>query len=205
MTITSLNAELDRLRLRFPIYGGRIAVDHGESLYAALCAEQPYLHGLDGFVVSPIIQADPMGNELLITRQSHVYVQIPHAQLPLAIALAGKTYRVLQTTVRFGPPNISVIQPAQKLYSRFVTSKHAESESDMASKLKLYLQGIGSAAEVQIQRRRVMTIRGRKVVGFGVLLTDVQEEHSIQIQIEGIFGRRRYSAGVFLPADATSR
>lgn len=196
----SMHRESDRLRLRFPTYGRYVPVDHGEPLYAAFCTEQPKLHGLDGFVVSPIIQADPLGNELLLNHQSHVYVQIPQPQLPFAVALAGKTYRIRQSTVRLGPPNISLIQPSSKLYSRFVTSKHAEVDSDMKIKLEDYLESIGSHADIQVQRRRVMTIHGKKVVGFGVLFTNLEEEPSVRIQVEGIFGRRRYSAGVFLPA-----
>lgn len=197
--------ELDCLRLRFPIYGRDVPVDHGESLYAALCTEQPRLHGLDGFIVSPIIQAEPLGKELLLTHESHVYVQIPQPQLPLVVALAGKTYRIRGSSVRLGPPSISLIQPASKLYSRFVTSKHAETEDDMRSKLNDYLIDMESHAEVQVRRRRIMTIHGKKVVGFGILLANLEEGPSVRIQVEGVFGRRRYSAGVFLPASGIER
>lgn len=197
--------ELDRLRLRFPIYGKYVPVDHGEPLYASLCTEQPKLHGLDGFIVSPIIQAEPLGKELMLTHESHVYVQIPQTQLPLAVALAGKTYRIRQSSVRLGPPSISLIQPAAKLYSRFVTSKHAETEDDMGKKLNDYLIDMESHAKVQVQRRRIMMIHGKKVVGFGVLLANLEEEPSVRIQVDGIFGRRRYSAGVFLPASGMER
>lgn len=190
----------ERLRLRFPVYGQYVPVDHGEALYAALCQQQPKLHGLDGLVVSPILQAEPLGEELLLSQQSHVYVQVPQGQLPLAVGLAGKTYRIRRSLVRLGAPSISLLQPAQKLYSRFVTSKHSEVESEMEVKLNNYLESMGSHAKVQVQRRRVMTIHGKKVVGFGVVLADVEADLSVRIQAEGLFGRRRYSAGVFLPA-----
>lgn len=197
MTIPS---EASRLRLRFPVYGRYVPVDHGEALYAAFCTQQPSLHGLDGFVVSPILQADPLGKDLLLNRQSHVYIQIPQPHLPLSVALAGKTYRIRQNSIRLGPPTIALIQPAKRLYSRFVTSKHAEVESDMEIKLVEYLREMDSQAQVEIQRRRVMMIHGKKVIGFGVTLADLEEDVSVRIQTEGIFGRRRYSAGVFLPA-----
>lgn len=196
MTIPS---EANRLRLRFPVYGRYIPVDHGEALYAAFCTQQPSLHGLDGFVVSPILQADPLGKELLLNRQSHLYIQIPQQKLSLGVALAGKTYRIRQNSIRLGVPTIALIQPSTSLYSRFVTSKHAEVESDMEIKLVEYLREMDSRAQVEIQRRRVMMIHGKKVVGFGVKLENLEEEVSVRIQSEGIFGRRRYSAGVFLP------
>jgi len=189
----------DRLRLRFAVYGQSVPVDHGEAIYAALCQAQPRLHELDNFSISPILQADAIGNELFLGQKSHIYVQVSQHDIPLVVGLAGRTYRIQNDSIRLGPPNVNVLYPAKNLHSRFVTTKNTDTEEEMRDKLLNYLRLHESMGEVQVQRRRVMTIHHKKIVGFGVVLSRLEDDVSLRIQREGMFGRRHYTAGVFLP------
>jgi len=189
----------DRLRLRFAVYGQSVPVDHGEAMYAALCQAQPRLHGLDNLSISPILQADAIGNELFLGPKSHFYVQVSQPDIPMVVGLAGRTYRIRNDSIRTGPPNVNVLYPAKSLHSRFVTAKNTDTEEVMRDKLLSYLRLHESVGEVQVMRRRIMTIHHKKIVGFGVVLSRLENDVSLRIQREGMFGRRRYTAGVFLP------
>ncbi len=188
-----------RMRLLFTVYGQSVPVDHGEALYAALCQAQPRLHELDNLSISPILQADAIGNKLFLGRKSHFCVQVSQPDIPMVVGLAGRTYRIRNDSIRLGPPSVNMLYPAKNLHSRFVTTKNTDTEEAMREKLLDYLRLHESAGEVQVRRRRVMTIHYKKIVGFGVVLSQLEDNVSLRIQREGLFGRRRYTAGVFLP------
>lgn len=192
----------ERLRFRFPVYGESVPTDHGEPLYAAISSAVPELHELDGFGISPILQAEAVGSRLMLSPVSHFYIQAPSTHIPLIVSLAGKTYHLRGNLIRVRSPSISVIQPAPILHSRYVTVKHAVTAEDMEASIQEQLQEYAIGCTVNILRRRVMTIHGRKVVGFGVLLQSLSDEASLHVQVQGIGGRRRFGGGIFLPSDA---
>ena len=57
----------------------------------------------------------------------------------------------------------------------------------------------GVVCRVLVGRRRVITIRGDRVVGFATTLADLTPEASLEVQYGGVGGRQRMGCGVFVP------
>ncbi len=188
------------LRLRYPVFGESVPTDQGEGVYASICRHAPQLHALGGLAISPICGGTYVGTRLHLIRQAHLFIQTSQETVAVAVGLAGKTLDVKGASIRLGPANLSLIQPAASLQARFVTMKNACEPEDLAGRLEAHLQELESGgSSVEVLRRRVMTIHGKKVVGFGVRLMNLSESASIALQVDGYGGRRRFGAGFFLP------
>jgi len=92
--------------------------------------------------------------------------------------------------------------PSKTLISRFVTVKNAVTEDAIVEKVVEQLEAMGVETKrvvVDVLRRRVIEIHGRRIVGWGIRLDGLTERDSLTVQINGIGGRRRYGSGFFLP------
>ncbi|MGH9899965.1 MAG: type I-MYXAN CRISPR-associated protein Cas6/Cmx6, partial [Pyrinomonadaceae bacterium] len=105
-----------------------------------------------------------------------------------------------------GLPVTRPLEPAPSLYARVVTiKKFTEPEPFLeAVNRKLDQFGIKGRAELPLDqqgryRRRIVTIHGKSVVGFSVVVHDLNDEDSLKLQSSGIGGRRAMGCGIFNP------
>jgi CRISPR-associated endonuclease/helicase Cas3 len=61
------------------------------------------------------------------------------------------------------------------------------------------LVALSVEGRLEVGRRRVVQVAGKKVVGFGVTLHDMSEEGSLRVQYAGLGGKQRMGCGVFVP------
>lgn len=193
-----------RLRYRFSVYGQDIPVDHGEFLYAAISRQCPELHQMEDFHISPIVRTMAIDERLSLLPGSCFFARVPEAYLPQLVRICGKTLQLRDSLVRVGPLQVQLIQPVPALRSRIVTIKNALTEERMREKIEEALDTTRTSANIRILRRRIISIHGRKVVGFGIHLSDLTDEVSLSIQVAGLGGRRRFGCGVFLPESEVS-
>ncbi|MCL6446105.1 MAG: type I-MYXAN CRISPR-associated protein Cas6/Cmx6, partial [Alicyclobacillus sp.] len=184
---------------QFPVYGLDVPVDHGEALYAALSRQCPELHELPHFSLSPIMGGEAVGDRLHLRPGSRFYACVPTAYVPVLLRLSGSTLKVRDCMVRVGPICADLLRPAAVVASRIVTFKNATTEEGMERKVNEALQEMGVTAEITVLRRRVISIHGRKVVGYGVRLSNLSAEDSICVQAKPLGGRRRFGCGQFFP------
>lgn len=71
--------------------------------------------------------------------------------------------------------------------------------------MKKELEAREIKATVEVGRRRIVTVDGDKVVGFGLRLAGLSDEDSLKVQYTGIGGRQRFGCGVFGPATREGR
>lgn len=115
-------------------------------------------------------------------------------------ALNGEQLVIGRSQVQLGRGVVSEAKPAATLVARYVTVKNATDEDAMLRHVVAGCQRmIGRIPEIEIGRRRIMSIAGRKVVGFGVRIAGLDDAESLRIQATGIGGRRRMGAGIFEP------
>jgi CRISPR-associated protein Cas6 len=69
----------------------------------------------------------------------------------------------------------------------------AEAVSKQLAEPDLNLQD----AKVSIGARKIVTIGGRRIVGFSVRVTGLSSEGSLLLQEQGVGGRRKMGCGVF--------
>ncbi|CCQ92531.1 putative CRISPR-associated endonuclease Cas6 [[Clostridium] ultunense Esp] len=197
-----LMSHVPPVRIRFPVLGSEVPIDHYEALYASLSRNNSQFHQLEGLSVSPITGGESAGEVLRLTKDSCLYFQMPYESLNHLVQLAGKRLQIGDKLIRLGVPHLIPLNPHPRLYSRFVTIKNALTEEVMRSKVQEQLLNMDitlSEEKIQVLRRRVITIHDRKIVGFGILLEGLDDEASIKVQLLGVGGRRRYSSGFFLP------
>jgi len=192
---------VDRLlRFRFPVFGTVVPTDQGEAIYASFCRREPKFHELSGLAISPICGGVYANDQLVLDRNTVLYVQAPQSHTGVVVSLAGHSLSIRGAPLRLGPPSLSLIQPAPCLQARFATVKHATEPEAFLKHLYDHLEAVGGdGALAELTRRRILTIHGKKVIGFGVRIKGLGETASLALQIDGFGGRRRFGGGVFLP------
>ena len=211
--------------LIFHANGGRVPVDHGYPLYAALSRRLPWLHddhgagGCEGAAVGVAgLTGRPVGDgRLALDGRSKLRLRLPAERLGEAVALTAATLEVGGAQVRLGPPSVRPLVPAALLWSPLVLIKVAgrqggdrvEPESFVAAADR-QLAALGIDAELSLSvrtagdragepRRKVLRVKGATHAGYPVLVTGLSPDDSLKLQIHGLGGRRRMGCGLFLP------
>lgn len=190
----------DHACLVFPLAGSVIPRDHGYALFGALSRVVGELHGAKWLAVHPVDGVvRPDGLLALGPRRGALRLRVEPAELPRVLALAGKTLDIDGYRVSVGTSRVFALAPAPTLTARMVVIKGFVEPEPFAEAVKRQLEALGVSAEVEIGRRRILTIAAEKVVGLGTTLHGLSEEGSLRVQRAGIGGRQRFGCGVFGP------
>ncbi|MBI4661757.1 MAG: type I-MYXAN CRISPR-associated protein Cas6/Cmx6 [Verrucomicrobia bacterium] len=205
------------IELHFPVLGESLAVDHGYALYGAISRLVPSLHADDSPVSIGPIRGDYAGNgRLNLNRHSVLRLRLPTDLVPQLLLLAGKPLELDGRRVRLGVPQIRAIIPAANLFARIVTIKVSgidnpspehfldavrrrlrESEIDGEP----HLPTVASGPHTGQPRRRVLSLKERRLIGFALTVAGLSPEASFRLQRDSPFSRRRMGCGFFVPVE----
>lgn len=203
-------AEKIRINVTFPILGQKLPADHGYLLFSAISEVIPASHDLEKtekWLGIELISGIPFDRGLIVlaTRNACLTLRIPADKFGEAIPLAGKTLDIGGHKIRLGIPTARPLQPASSLYSRIVTFRNSmeipkfleTAEKELAQK------GIKATLELpkegRSRQRRILTVKGKKIVGFSLIAHNLSDEDSIKLQSLGLGGRRSMGCGIFNP------
>jgi len=204
-------------RLCFPLLGrANLTPDYGEALYAGLSRINQSVHESSQLRISPIVGATVLGNSMVLSSSTcnEFMIQTPLTDLSPLLKLAGKSINLCGNLLRIGIPRIEALQPSETLIARMITVKGKESEDQLTEFLmremeRKYQARLGEDYQLHILRRRVMRLHHRRIVGFGLAITDIQSEQlSLQLQaLPPAPSRARYGCGFLHPGvfDSTMR
>ena len=187
------------IELKFPVTGKTLPTDHGYTLYGAISRLVPEIHEADWFALETIpgiargdgtTQLDPHGK---------LRMRLPQEHVALLLKLAGKQLHLNSHAIRLGAPEISLLQPSPALYARIVTIKGFTEDGPFTDAVCRKLKERGLRGEVATGPRRVLQVGEHKIVGFGLALHELSDEASLQLQAEGLGGRRQMGCGYFNP------
>ncbi|MEW6125670.1 MAG: type I-MYXAN CRISPR-associated protein Cas6/Cmx6 [Acidobacteriota bacterium] len=207
--------------ISFRLIGDNIPTDHGYVLYSGLSTLLPILHNVDWLAVHPI-SGLPTGNGTLrLTKNSRLRLRLQSERLSEVIPLAGKRLALFNThkesRIRLGVPEVYALKPSDKLYSRCVVIKISDAEKNTvaptremfitAIRKKLQEQNISGDVWIDDKpdhqghelSRRIIHIKGQKIVGYSVQIGGLSVEDSIKLQEIGVGGRQKMCCGVFVP------
>lgn len=196
---------MPHIDLYFHVVGGSVPLDHGFALYAAICSateadgSQSWLHEAEDVGLIPIRGTPSADHRLLLDRHARFGLRLPFADVPRALAVAGKRLRLGGSVVRAGTSTAYALRPAQMLYARIVTTRNGEDPDRFDAEIARQLAALGIRARVTRGDRRIVRIHEKKVVGHELLVSDLNAEDSIRLQERGLGGRRKMGCGVFLP------
>jgi CRISPR-associated protein Cas6 len=186
-----------KVDLCFRIVGSRLAVDHGFALYGALSDAFPMLHETQDIGVK-LIRGRYAGSGVLdISPHSALVLRMPADRIGQCVALAGKTLEILGESLTIGAPQARPLIPAVALYAQVATTKNGDAPLRFETEARAQMRKIGVEAKLTIGKRRTFAVHGKQVVGYSVLVTELDAEESIALQEHGIGGRRKMGCGFF--------
>lgn len=198
-----------RVDVAFPLVGTSLPLDHGYALFGAMCRVLGDLHGASWLSVHPV-EGMAGADGVLYLRPpserppSRLRLRVDPAQIPAILPLSGALLELDGHRVRVGVPNIYPLVPSPALWARVVVIKGFVEEGVFGEAVQRQLGALGVEAKVALERRRVVRIRGSKVVGFGVNVGGLKEGDSLKLQAVGLGGRRHFGCGVLIPCEESA-
>lgn len=220
-----IQAEL-YVSISFAVNGKELPADHGYLSYSAISRSIKALHGVDWLAIE-LISGFPSGRGLinLPERDATLRLRIPAEHYRDVLPLAGKRLDIGGYPIRLGLPVARPLEPAPSLYSRIVTIKKFTEPEPFLEAVKRKLDSFGVKGRVELPRdeqgryrRRIVTIHGKSVVGFSVVVHDLNDDDSLLLQTgavktisaedgsvkwQSIFSRRAMGCGIFNPISET--
>ncbi len=185
--------------LTFKVHGKTCPVDHGFSLYSAICRVLPLFHQPTPTGVR-LLRGRYFGNGLLdISPQSQLVLRVPLELVPSCINIAGKELDVDGHQIRIGVPHSKSLVPATALYAHLVTTRNGQDQERFEAEISRQLAGMECRGKFSLGRRRTFKIHNRQVVGYAVVVSELTADESIRLQESGLGGRRKMGCGFFEP------
>lgn len=193
----------------FPLTGeARLPTDYAEALYAGLSRVNRHIHENSELRISPIVGGITAGSRLMLTRNipGGFILQTPVNAIPELLSIAGRTIDVSGNRLRIGLPQIRPLVPSKTLITRMITVKGKNTEEELLEYLQRELNNRYSAAagkdcNLHILRRRVISVHGKRIHGYGLAITDiVSEQLSLTLQAFPLASARgKYGCGFMHP------
>jgi CRISPR-associated protein Cas6 len=204
-------ADIQTVDLIFSVGGDKLPRDHSYALFGALCRLQPAFHKPRHPVgIFPINGRAVEGRRLELTEKSRLRVRLPAGRLHEANVLSQAELELDGSKVQLGLPRAEPAPPAAALFSPWVTYRDADGEGAFLERLHEELSRGDLLARCSLGKARsfpetaptraVRSIKGARIVGYPVLLSDLSPQHSARLCALGLGGRRHFGGGLFLPA-----
>jgi CRISPR-associated protein Cas6 len=187
----------------FGVRGSRVSADHGYALYGAVARvletpEDAWFHPTFQVGLHLLRGAYDRGR-LLLGPRARFGFRLPAPLIGKVLVLAGKRLVVGGDALRVGVPHVQALRPAPVLAARLVTTRNGQDEGRFDLEIARQLSGLGIAAAASRGRRRVIRIKDKTVVGYGVRVAGLSAAESLRLQEHGLGGRRKMGCGVFVP------
>jgi CRISPR-associated endonuclease/helicase Cas3 len=171
-----------------------------------LAEKLPALHGADWLGVE-LISGVPWDQGLIAlpTRGACLRLRLPANQFGAVLPLAGQRLSLDGHTIRLGIPLARPLQPAPSVYARIVTIKGFTEPGPFLEAACRQTDELGLAVTLELPKdgatrhRRIVTIKGRKIVGFSLAAHGLSDADSLKLQTLGLGGRRAMGCGLFNP------
>ncbi|WP_071905009.1 type I-MYXAN CRISPR-associated protein Cas6/Cmx6 [Cystobacter ferrugineus] len=184
--------------LLFPVRGGLVPLDHGYLLFSALSHRLPDLHERPDIGIFNLRGTSADAHALHVGNGT-LRLRCPADAIARLLPLAGSTLVLAGQPLHLGAPRVHALSTPSSLSARLVTFKHAlDSVTFQASVLK-FLAELGCLGTPALGRRRIVSISGKKVVGFALTVRELSPDSSLRLQTLGLGGRRHMGCGLFLP------
>jgi CRISPR-associated protein Cas6 len=199
--------------LRYPLIGKSLPADHGYRLYGAMSRIVPMIHEQNGWRMATISGTPNDRGEIVLKPYSRLRIRTKWEQIPLFLQLVQKLLKVDNHSLVLEPPEIHPICPSRTLKARLVVIKGFQEPESFIGAVKYHLQKLGindSKAYIPTNDlgepdRKVLKVHQHKVVGFSVVVTELNAIDSIALQINGCGGKPKMGCGFFSPVSSLEK
>jgi CRISPR-associated protein Cas6 len=192
--------------LSFPVYGTELHADHNHRLLAGISKKFPNLHNLKELSINTITGIPDKQGKIKLTKKSKLYLRLPVEGITHVYRLAGEKLEVGQYTIQLGNPELQTLKPVDTLKARLVTIKGYQEPEQFLIAAERQLNALEIRANIGISandqgepKRLTLKIQKYTIVGFSVVVSDLNPDDSIKLQIYGLGGKRRLGCGIFYP------
>jgi CRISPR-associated protein Cas6 len=208
------------LELQFELRGKTLPSDHGYALYSAvkrLLQEREDDESIPKDLPADIHLSSIPGiaiesGVIYLSQRSRFRLRCPADRVQIWYRLLqNQVFDIRGHLIRLVQPKILLPEPSECLIARLVTFKldtiaNADlpfyfRESCQKGLEKIEVNGnasISSKPNGDLSRK-VLQIKGKKVVGYGVMVEGLSDEDSIKLQCLGLGGRKHFGCGWFYP------
>jgi CRISPR-associated protein Cas6 len=195
----------------FRARGELLSAEHHYPLLAALSEVVPESHLPGAELRFAPINGEPGGKGMIrLLDRSRLRVRLPADRVALVLPLAGRTIRVGEQRITLGVPSVASLTPAPTVAARTVTFKNSTEPGPFLATARRKLDELGVSGVPGIPlirdgeragqpRRKVLRIKGQRIVGFALQVEGLTAEESLLLQEKGLGGRCRMGCGFFLP------
>ena len=187
------------IELKFPIIGNSLPSDQGYALLGAISRVVPEVHSAAWFALETIPGVARGDGTTQLDPEGKLRMRLPQEHVSLLLKLAGKQLHLNGQAIRLGTPEINLLQPSSALYARIVTIKGYTEPDPFTDAVCRKLDKLGIRGEVVVGPRRVLKVGAHTIVGFGLALHELSDDASMQLQEQGLGGRRKMGCGFFNP------
>jgi CRISPR-associated endonuclease/helicase Cas3 len=159
----------------------------------------PELHTADWFALETIPGVARGDGTTQLDPHGKLRMRLPQEHVALLLKLAGKQLHLNGQAIRLGAPEINLLQPSAALYARIVTIKGYTEPETFTDAVCRKLNEWGIRGEIVVGPRRVLQVGDHKIVGFGLAIHELSDDASLQLQEQGLGGRRKMGCGYFNP------
>jgi len=211
---------MEFLEVQFSLRGKTLPADHGYLLYSAIKKALQEIEidlPLKKKMIPPevLISSIPgipdRKGMLYLNKKSRLRLRCPSDQVKRWYQLQNQVFDLKGHLMRLVQPKLTLPESSETLKARLVTFKlekidHSDVpcyflESCQRALEHLEIEGqpfIDSNEEGDLARRAI-TIRQRKVVGYGVVVEGLKDDDSLKLQRFGLGGRKHFGCGWFYP------
>jgi CRISPR-associated protein Cas6 len=199
------------LDVAFRVRGELLPGEHHYLLLGALSVVVPEFHieGAD-LRFAPINGARDSKGTIRLSERSQLRVRLQADRIAVALPLVGRTMRVGDHSITLGTPTVAPLTPAPTVAARTVTFKNSIEPEQFLAVARRKLDDLGIAGEPGIPliregvrtgepRRKILRIKGHRIVGFALQVEALSAEESLLLQEKGLGGRCRMGCGFFVP------
>ena len=182
----------------FPVDGLSLPRDHAQALQQALCAHAPWL-GADALAGIHPVKLVP-GNEpvALLSRRTRLLLRVRPEHAQALMSLAGQALDVGASMLRLGAPHQRALQAHSTLYAYRVAADSAD-EVDFMATVSRALAALDMGGERVCGKRHSLTVSGRALNTFSLMLHALAPEQSLRLQQHGLGPHRLLGCGIFVP------
>jgi CRISPR-associated protein Cas6 len=196
------------VELSFGVIGQTLPADHGYGLYSAIAHLCSDIHEQEGVSIQTISGKPDGEGKIYLSRQSQLKIRLPYEpeKIALVLPLAGQQLKIGKHEIQLGIPQIFPLYPVDKLRSRIVTIKKFQEPEPFKDAAQRQLDALGIQGNLLLPlneagepSRKAIKIKTYSVVGFSLIVTDLNEEDSLKLQAVGLGGKHRMGCGIFNP------
>lgn len=196
------------VELSFGVVGKTLPADHGYGLYSAIAHLCPDIHEQKGISILTIPGEPNCKGKIRLSQSSHLKIRLPYepSKLALVLPLAGQTLLIGKHPIQLTIPQIHLLRPVDKLRSRIVTIKKFQEPEPFRQAAQRQLDALGIQGNLTLPlnekgepSRKAIKIKSYSVVGFSLIVTDLDKDSSLKLQQKGLGGKHRMGCGIFTP------